>query len=223
MSKKAKPPVDRAEATIKKSTRTDALKVSVTNEVGQAMPQSPSWGAATDVQAAVKVWTANGAALSANTTVISGLRAQRRRRRGRKQRGLRRGWVAAKGQVTSTVTVFCGGSADMVSTFNLDVVSRGRLGALPTPTDVAVNPGVAPGEVVTSWEKGIAAHGFLVQHAADPTNPATVSVPAASTKSKLTLGGLPQGANVSFRVAAIDPASATGQTPWSAWVVGNAR
>ena len=123
----------------------------------------------------------------------------------------------------STVTVFCGGSADLVTGFNLDVVSHTRIGALAAPIDLAVNPGTVPGEVVAKWTKGLAIHGFVVQHATDPTNAATISAPTPRTKRRFTLGGLTSGANVSLRVAAIDPASSTGQSPWSAWVVGNAR
>lgn len=37
------------------------------------------------------------------------------------------------------------------------------------------------------------------------------------------LKGMTPGAKVSVRVAAIDPASPTGQSAWSAWVLGNAR
>jgi hypothetical protein len=71
--------------------------------------------------------------------------------------------------------------------------------------------------------KGLAKHGFVVQWATDANAPATFSMPVVSTKRKLTLSGLPHGASLSFRVAAIDPASATGQSPWSAWVVGIVR
>jgi hypothetical protein len=34
---------------------------------------------------------------------------------------------------------------------------------------------------------------------------------------------LPAASVVSFRVAAIDPAAPTGQSPWSAWVAGSVR
>jgi len=107
--------------------------------------------------------------------------------------------------------------------FNLEVVTHARIGLLGSPEDLSVNPGTLPGEVVSTWTKGVAIHGFLVQHATDPTNAATISPPIASTKPKLTLEGLTSNPNVSFPVAAIDPASPTGQSPWSAWVVGNAR
>jgi len=222
MSNATKPLVDRAVATIRKKISTDALKVSVTNQITQAMPQSPNWSAATDVQSAVKTWSAGAAALDANAKVITNLRAQLKAAEA-KQLTLRRDWATAKAQVLVNVTVFCGGSADMVKGFNLDVITRTRLGMLPAPTNLTVNPGKVPGEVASTWDKGLAGHGFLVQHATDPTNAATVSASIPSTKPKFTLGGMPQGANVSIRVAAIDPASPTGMSPWTAWIVGNAR
>ena len=211
-----------AVATIKRKTNTDTLRVSVTHDLSQAMSQSTNWSAATDVQSAVKAWGAGADAIDANAKTIANLRAQLKAAEA-KQLTLRRTWTAAKKQVLSNVTVFCGGSADMVKTFTLDVITRTTVGALPAPIDLAVNPGKVLGEVVTTWEKGLATHGFLVQHATDPTNAATVSAYIPSTKPKLTLGSLPQGANVSVRVAAIDPASPTGMSPWTAWVVGNAR
>jgi hypothetical protein len=45
----------------------------------------------------------------------------------------------------------------------------------------------------------------------------------ACTQAKLVLGGLPSNASVSVRVAAIDPTAPNHQSPWSAWVLGNAR
>jgi hypothetical protein len=222
MSKTKKPPVDRAVATIKKPIGTDTLKVSVTGTVAQAMAKSPDWAAATDVQSAVNVWTASATALDANAKVIAGLRSQLAVAEA-KQNGLRRDWAAAKAHVVSAVTLFCGGSADKVKGFNLDVLSRTRRGALEAPIDVAVSPGTAPGTAVSTWSKGNAGHGFLVQHATDPSNPAALSTPAANTKTSITLSGLTPGVGVSVRVAAIDPSSPTGQSPWSAWTLGNAR
>jgi hypothetical protein len=55
MSNKKKPPVARAEATIKRATVTDAQKVSVTHEIAQAMPSSSVWATAPALQASVPV------------------------------------------------------------------------------------------------------------------------------------------------------------------------
>jgi hypothetical protein len=109
--------------------------------------------------------------------------------------------------VLGAVTAVCGGSADRVKAFDPDVFTRTRLGALAAPTDLAVGPGKVTGEVLAPWLGGPGTHGFLVQHASDPTKAATISAPVPCTKQKLTLAGLPAGASVSFRVAAIDPTS----------------
>jgi hypothetical protein len=136
---------------------------------------------------------------------------------------LRRDWASSRVQVATAVTVFAAGSADTVKGFNLDVVSHARLGLLGAPIDLAVNPGKDVGQVLAAWAKGVARHGFVAQHATDPNTAATISAPVPCTKPKLLLSGLTPGASISFRVAAIDPASPTGMSPWSAWVVGNAR
>jgi hypothetical protein len=222
MSNKKAPPVDRAVATLKKDTNTDALKVSVTGTLAGEMAKSPNWSAATDVQAAVTAWSTGATAIDDNAKVIKGLQAQLATAEA-KQRTLRRDWWTARKQVVSTVTVFAGGSADKVKSFALDVIQHGRIGLLSAPIDLTVNPGAMPGEVVCAWDKGVAIHGFVVQHAADPNNAATVSPSIPSTRPRWVLDGLASGAAVSVRVAAIDPASPTGQSPWTAWILGNAR
>jgi hypothetical protein len=222
MSKTKKPPVDRAEATIKRSTRTDVEMVTVTHEIAQAMPASPDWATSPTLQALVKAWDGDATAIDAQAKVVVGLRAQLKTAVAT-QASLRRDWQVSKAQVLAAVTSLCGGSADRVKALDLDVSTHTRLGALGAPAGLAVNPGKANGDVLASWLKGIARHGFLVQHASDPNTVATISAAIACTKQKLTLTGMPAGASLSFRVAAIDPASPTGQSPWSAWVVGNAK
>jgi hypothetical protein len=71
--------------------------------------------------------------------------------------------------------------------------------------------------------KGCRPARFLAQHATDPATAATISAPVPCTKPKLALTRITSGAALRFRVAAIDPASPTGMSPWSAWVVGSAR
>jgi hypothetical protein len=219
MSKKKTPPVDRAVATVKQKMVSDAQKVSVTAQVVQGMQKSPNWATATAVQAAVKSWSDEASALAANAASISALRSQLKAALW-KQASTRRDWAVAKSTVMVSVTSFCGGSADMVASFTLDVVSRARIGALGAPLDLTVKTGTVLGEVLTRWTKGVADHGFLLQHAADSATPATYSAAIPCTKARATLGGLTPGAPVSCRVAAIDPTSSTGMSPWSAWTIG---
>ena len=102
MSNKKKAPVDRAVATIKQPTRTDAEKVAVAGTLAQEMAKSANWAAATDVQAAVKAWTNNTSALQSNAQTISGLRAQLATAEA-KQLGIRRDWLASRKQVSSSL------------------------------------------------------------------------------------------------------------------------
>jgi hypothetical protein len=222
MSKSKKQPVDRATARLNAPKVTDAQKVAATRSTISGMQQSPSWAAATDLQAAVKPWSASADALEANATTLVNLRKQVAAAEA-KQLTLRRDWQLQTSHVLVTATLFCDGSADTMTSLGLAVASHARLGALGIPVGLAAHPGKITGEVEASWTRGNAHHGFLVQHATDPTNPANVSLPQACTKATFKLDGIPSGASVSFRIAAIDPASATGQTAWTAWVAGSAK
>jgi hypothetical protein len=214
--------IDRAMATMREQTVTDAQKTAVTRTLSGAMAQSPHWGAASRVQAAVAGWVRMVDELEANAQVIAGLLAQIEAAEA-VQETLRRDWAATKRELLCTVTVFCSGSADVVRSFNLDVVTYRKRVLLDAPEGLVVDPGKRLGEVKASWQRGLARNGFFVQHATDPNDPTTISPPVPWTKISFKLGGLEPGAHVSFRVAAVDPKSPTGTSPWSAWVIGNAR
>ena len=219
---KAKP-VDRATPVIKKQTRSDSQMVSVARDVTTAAPKNPGWATATDLQAAVKVWAQSADDIEATATMLTSLKTQVRTAEA-KQQGFRRTWRAAKKQVLGTVEVVCAGSADEIKAYGLDVRTHAAPNqAISAPDQLATAPGKASGEVIFSWPRGSARRGFLVQHGTDVANPATISAPMACTKSKYTLTGLTPASSVSFRVAAIDPSSPTGQTAWSAWLPGTAR
>jgi hypothetical protein len=222
MSNKKKPPADRAVATTKRSTRTDVEKVNVTHEISAAMPQSPDWATATELQGFVKTWLADADSIDAQAKVVAGHRADLKTAVA-KLLSLRQDWQVSRSQVLSAATALCSGSADRVKALNLDVLTHERHGLLEAVTGVTVGPGKFPGDVIAAWLRGLAQHGFLVQHATNPADATTISAAIPCTKRKLTLTGMPVGASISFRVAAIDPASPTGMTPWSAWVVGSAR
>ena len=216
-----KTPIDRAIATIREKAVTDGEKTSVTRTASQAMQGSPHWSAASNVQAAVAGWVQTADELETNAELIAGIRAQIAVAEAR-QEALRRDWAASKREVVSTVTVFCQSSADMVRSFQLDVLTYRKRVLLDAPEGLAVSPGTWLGDVKATWLRGFARNGFLVQHAT-AADPATISAAAPCTTISFKLGGLLPGARVSFRVAAVDPKSPTGASPWSAWVLGNAR
>jgi hypothetical protein len=223
MSNKQKvKPVDRATPTIRKPKGTDPTKVSVTRSTTTAMQASPSWNQAPAVQTASKAWNSAADAIEGNAKVVADLRSKLAAAEAA-QRGLRRDWNDALKQMLATVAIFCQGSADQVHAFGFDVLTHAGLGLLATPGNLATKPGTVIGEAVFSWARGSARHGFLVQHATDVNNAQTVSAAVPCTRSKYTLTGAPTSSVVHFRVAAIDPAAPTGQTPWSDWVAGTVR
>jgi hypothetical protein len=186
------------------------------------MQQSPDWAASPALQDAAKGWNADADAIEANAKVIAALKDQLKAADS-KQRSLRRDWRTSTKHVLSTAGVVCGGSVDRVKALGLDVITQTKVGALDAPTDLVVQAGKALGQTVSAWLKGNARHGFLVQHATDPANPATYSAVTPSTKTKYTLDGSPSGANVYVRVAAVDPTSKSGMSPWTPWTAGTAR
>lgn len=221
-NKKAKP-VDRAQPTIKQATVTDAQKVTVARSTSASMAKSPLWGGAGDVQAAAKAWNQSADDLESNAKVIADLRNQLKTAEA-KQQGIRRSYRACKRQVLSTVSLVCAGSADAVKGFSLEVITR----ATPSPLDVVegltTSPGSEMGEASAKWLKGRARNGFLVQHCTSPADPATCSGSIACTRTKYTLTGAgASGTSVYFRIAAVDPLSLTGQTPWTGWVAATVR
>jgi len=136
---------------------------------------------------------------------------------------LRRDWAIAYGHLVSTVKVFAGGSADIVTSLGFQVVTRSPSDFLTAPAGLTVKTGKDHGTVTALWKKGLATHGFVLQHATDPANATTYSAPQPSTRSRHTLGGLPSGSNVYVRVAAVDPKTESDLSPWSDWASAIAR
>jgi len=223
LSKKQKAkPVDTATPTLRKPKRTDGERIALARSTTAAMQASALWATAPALQQAAKLWGTVTDSIESNVTVIAGHRTALAAAEAA-QRGLRRNWNDATRQVIAAAAIVCGGSADQVHALGFDVLTHAALGLLGAPVGLVTSLGTATGEAVFRWSRGDALHGFLVQHASDVTNPATVSAAVASTRSKFTLTGAPTGSVVHFRVAAIDPASPTGQTPWSDWIAGTVR
>ena len=224
MTTKAKTKVvDKAAATIRLATLTDAQKVSVAHDVTTLAKQNPGWAAALDLQAATTAWTKAADQIGSNATQIGQLKLQLHNLE-TQQLGARRAWRAAKKQVLGAADVLCAGSADELKAYGFEVLTRTPAGTPVAPLDTLTTaPGKAVGQAVVSWLKGSARHGFVVQHGTDVANAASYSAPIPCTATKCTLSGAPSGSNVYFRVAAIDSSSPTGQTAWSAWVSGTVR
>jgi hypothetical protein len=221
LQKKAKTqtakPVDRATPVIRKPKGTDGEKVSVTRSMTTAMKAAPQWNAASALQAAVTVWNAAADGVESNAKSIADARSKLATLVAT-QRTNRQGWLTATKQVTGAAAVVCEGSADVVHALGFDVLAHVAPKPQAAPTGLVTLSALAAGEAGVGWQRGTARNGFVVQRAADPTNPATIAAAVPCTKTKYTIEGAPSASIVHFRVAAIDTTSSTGTGPWSDWV-----
>jgi hypothetical protein len=221
-NKKKAPHVVRAAPRLKKGKKTDTNMVSVTRSQTATMQKSPDWASATAVQTSVASWKQGRRRDRGQRQVIAALLDQHKTAVA-KQRVLRMQWSSAARQVVTDVNTCCDGAAEKVQGFGFDLATHTILAVLDAPANLVSSIGKQPGEAVITWDKGSANHGFLVQHATDVATPATYSGSIASTKPKYTISGATSGSVVHVRVAAIDPRSATGQSPWSAWIAATVR
>jgi len=216
-------PIDRAMPVLRMPRGTDAERVESARASAKAMQQSSLWNANPSLQAVVQAWTGTSDALDANAKAMGDLRKQLALL-GASNRQLRHDWNVGLKHTLAAAAVVSKGSANLVHELGLAVVTRGVSGGLlPAPAAPTTALGKAVGEAVLSWERGGVKHGFIVQHAVNIADPATFSVPAACTRTKTALKGLVSGSLVHVRIAAIDPASESGQSPWSDWVGATAR
>jgi len=226
MSKKGSAsPVVRVRPSIGKPRSTSAQIVDTTHTSVAAMKASSSWANAADVQAAAAKWSTAADDIAANAALIAQLKDQLKAAVG-KQRPLRHVWSVCAKQVLTSVDAYCANSPVMIESFGLVAVSITAHALLGVPTDIATSPGPLPGQSRLTWARGLAIHGFLVQHTTDAGNPAMISPSIPCSKVKFTLSpqpALPSGTSVYFRVAAIDPHAAAGMGPWSGWVAGTIR
>ena len=222
MGTKQKAKSDTATPHITGPMRTDATRVATTRTQATAMEASPLWAGAPQLQTVTTGWTKAADAMEANGKVVADLKKKLAAAIA-DQHGLRRDWKAATLQVIATAASVCQGSVDQVRALGFETRTYSPVGELPAPTGLAVNPGKDLGEAVFSWKRGSATHGFIVQHATDVANLATISDALPCTRSKFTLKGATPSSTVHFRVAAIDPRSETGAGPWSDWIAGMVR
>jgi hypothetical protein len=219
MSKTKASSVKRAKPLVRKP-KSDVAAVTMTRSKTTAMKGSSLWAQSPDLQAANTAWNKAADAMEKNAKDILDLRTQLSVLE-TAQVGLRHEWDAATEHMTGVVSVASQGDPALVLELGYDVRTRTLAGSIAAPEGLQAALGKAVGEARFTWIRGDARHGFIVQHASDVANQATYSVPAVTTRVKYTLKGAT--APVYFRVAAIDPSSPTGQSPWSAWVAGTVR
>jgi hypothetical protein len=216
MSNKGQANPARVRPSIGKPRNTSAEIVATTVSSVAAMKASPDWPSATAVQTAVAAWSTAANDIAANAATVAQLKDQLKAAVA-KQRTLQQAWSVCTKQVLVSVDAYCNNSPTKIQGFGLVAVTNTAHALLAAPSDIATSPGPLPGESRVTWPRGLALHGFVVQHATDAGNSATYSPVTPCSRIKYVLTG-PSGSAVYVRVAAIDPHAATGQSPWSGWV-----
>jgi hypothetical protein len=201
---------------------TDDQKVTLTRDHTTSAKNSPDWANAADVQTAFAKWNTAADSIESNGKTITQLRKQLADAESQ-QRVNRLSWSACAQAVLIAVAIYAAGAAKTIVGLGFGTRMHASLGPLPAVLGLKSLLGRLSGQTIVEWTRGLAKHGFLVQHATDPANQATWSVPTPCTKSKITVEGLPPGSTVHVRVCAIDPSQKGGQAPWSDWIAATAR
>ena len=215
-------PVDRAIPVIRKTKNTDLAKVAITRQHTTTMRAAPLWSTSPQLQSAAAAWSAVADAIEQNAVAILDLR-QKLAVLEAKQRTNRQSWRTTSKQMLGAAAVACEGSPDLVHSLGFEVYVHNAPAPQDAPVGLATRAQAASGEAAFGWQRGMARNGWVVQHAADPEDPATVSPPIPCTKTTYKVKGAPSHSLVHLRVAAIDPTSDAGMGPWCAWVVCTVR
>ncbi|WP_044250087.1 hypothetical protein [Chondromyces apiculatus] len=214
MSKKV---IDRAVPVLTEPSDTAAARIAAGAVHITALQGSPDWAASPEVQAATSAWLAENESLATVTSTIADLENQLAIARATQRTQLRR-WDAHKRAVLSAVETACDGSKDKVQRFGMGVATRTAAPTAVTPEDLRAKRSTTPGVASAVWATRRGHHGFLVQHATNPEDPATFSAPLMSARGKFDLAGQRPGTTVYCRVLALDPDLPNGQTDYTSWV-----
>ena len=224
MTAKAKAkPASRVKPKLSKPKKTVVDKVSFTRSYTTSFKASPNWSTATELQGAVASWNSSADALEANAKLIAQLRDQLETAVLARRSQLEQ-WAADTQHVVSCVNVLAGGDAEVLHALGVEAVTSTtpRVSAVPGP--IVIVPGAISGEAKVTWTASGTRHsGYVLQHATDVANPATISNSVVCTGRRYVIKGAQPASVVYVRVAAIDPSSETGQTAWSDWAAGKAR
>jgi hypothetical protein len=213
----------RAKPATPKPRKTAADRVLLTRSLTTSMKASSHWPSAAELQSSVTSWNQTSDALEAKAAFIAQMRDQLAQAQ-LDQRSLLQDWAAEAKHVFSNVDILAGGDVETMVSLGFTPTVRARQSAASVPDHVTSHLGKLPGEARVAWDPGVRGHrGYVVQHATDAANAATYSVPAVCTKRRYDLTGASSASVVSFRVAAVDSSSPTGQTAWCPWVAVTVR
>lgn len=216
--KKKETKIDKATAITTEPCGTADQMASCGHKHYAAMQKSQSWASVpTDVQqAGLDLDTASGN-VETNVTLVTNLAAQLDAARANGLILLRR-WASKKRACLTKVTDYADGSKDIVLGLGFGVLTSQAVPPAGVPENLRDKHSKVHGEAHGQWNKPLHKHDFMVQHATEPSNPATYSTPVVVSKTTFKLAGQIPGATVYLRVLTIDPKLPTGQSEFTAWV-----
>ena len=196
---------------------TPAERVFAANTHIAAFKNSPGWAEAVEVQAATATWSTETDNLDASHNSIAELESRLAAARTNHLAVLRR-WEVRRRGALNAVNAYCDGSKDRVQGFGLGVLTRTAPSETTVPEGLRGRRSKVIGVATVVWTTRRGNHGFMVQHATDPTDAATFSAPIMSSRGTFELTGQTPGATIHVRVLALDPSLPTGQTEYTPWV-----
>jgi hypothetical protein len=128
-----------------------------------------------------------------------------------------RTWVGRARGCVNAVTVFAAGSKDVIKSFSFDVAERGESPLETTPVNMRGVRSKVTGTATWKWQTHPGNHGYMFQHATNPADPTTYSVPVYGKPGTFALPAQTPGATLYARVAAFDARLPGRQTDWTAW------
>jgi hypothetical protein len=209
--------IDRATPRIPGKTTTPEDMVDTGTTAIAGILSSPSIGTAPAVSAAATAWQTVNTSLAANNASKATGRSMVEVALANEP-PLQRRWLARKQGVENAIAIFADGSKQVAQSFTVMVEQKVAPPEATVPQNLRPMKKQQATYASVRWNPTPGAHGYLMQHATNTSDPTTYSVPLNLTQSKYHLSGQTPGVTVYFRVLALDTRLAGGQTAYTAWV-----
>ena len=129
-----------------------------------------------------------------------------------------RRWTALAHGLLNAIEVYADGSKEVAQSFNVPLVDKQAKPQATTPEELRPMKERKHHCAGWRWAPTDGAHGYMIQHCTNPSDPATYSEAIASSAARFWLDGQTPGATVYLRVLACDTTLPNGQTAYTTWV-----
>lgn len=208
---------DHATATTSGPMGNPVEMVETGSRVIDAVRKSDELPDAPEVAEALDMWALENDKLDANNKLKADLR-RRLSLADAEEVTLCRHWSLRRQGVLYAANVHCDGSAERVQRLCLQVVERRKSPPAQVPEDLRQVRSRKPTTLTVAWKKVKGSHGYMVQCATTPEDPATYSRPSMCKRARFAVPGQVLGAQIWIRVLSLDPSLPDGQSDYSAWV-----